>query len=315
MTNNVENTKLEFNDDLFKKVSGNIVEQEDFSRPSISYFKDVLRRLKQNPVAVISFIIICLIILMSIIGPIIAPFDYKFQDYANIEAGIMTNGHWLGTDYLGRDLFSRVWQGGRVSLFIGFSAALLDFVFGVTYGSIAGFIGGRTDMIMMRITEVLYSIPYMLMVILFSVILGAGISSLILAMAITGWIPMARLVRGQTLQLKELEYVQAAKSFGAPVPWILFKHMLPNTLGPIIVSITLTVPRAIFSEATLSFLGLGIMPPNTSWGQMANDAMEATLVGNYLQLLVPAIMISLTMLCFNLFGDGLRDALDPRLRK
>lgn len=309
------NKDIKYTDDLFKKAVGNVVEQEDFSRPSISYIRDVIRRIKKNPVAVFSFIVICIIIVMSIIGPIISPYDYKFQDYANIEVGPFTNGHWLGTDSLGRDLFARVWQGGRISLFIGFTAAFLDFIFGVTYGSLAGFIGGRTDMIMMRITEVLYSIPYMLMVILFSVILSPGIPSLILAMAITGWIPMARLVRGQTLQLKELEYVQAAKSFGAPVPWILFKHILPNALGPIIVSVTLTVPRAIFSEATLSFLGLGVMPPNTSWGQMANDAMEQVIVGNYLQLLVPAIMISLTMLCFNLLGDGLRDALDPRLRK
>ncbi|MFV0503034.1 MAG: ABC transporter permease [Lachnospirales bacterium] len=299
---------------LFQKVENNIVEQEDFSRPSISYGKDVIRRLFQNPVAVISLVIIILIVIMSAIGPHLTKFTYFDQDYTQMNVG-PNEGHYFGTDDLGRDLFARAWQGGRVSLFIGFAAAFMDFIIGVTYGSFAGYTGGRVDTIMMRITEILYSIPYMLMVILFSVILGSGIPSLILAMTVTGWIPMARLVRGQTLQLKELEYVQAAKSFGAPTKWILSKHMLPNMMGPIIVSLTLTVPRAIFAEATLSFLGLGVSPPNTSWGQMANDGLEQLIVGNYLNLFVPSILICLTMLCFNLLGDGLRDALDPRLRK
>lgn len=319
---------------LFEKAVSNIQEKEDFSRPSISFGKDVIRRLFKNKLAVLSIIFIGLILIFTIIWPYIISYSdnysayltnlqstnaptpyYAFQDFSSKNLGFFTDGHLFGTDDLGRDLFARAMQGGRVSLTIGFSAAFFNFAVGVVYGCFAGFLGGKVDNFMMRFAEVLYSIPYMLMVILFATILGSGMFPLIFAMSITGWIPMARLVRGQTLQLKEQEYVQAAKSFGASSPWILAKHIIPNALGPIIVNVTLTVPVAVFSEATLSFLGLGIQPPNPSWGQMASDAISQMMVGNVNTILVPSVLICITMLSFNLLGDGLNDALDPRQRK
>ncbi len=326
--------KITFNDEMFEKAVGNIQEKEDFSRPSISFFKDVTSRLFRNKLAVLSIIFIVSIVILTTIWPYIITYSdsyntylanlvstnpptpyYAYQDYSAISLGIGSPQHIFGTDDLGRDLFARAMQGGRVSLTIGFTAAIINLIVGVAYGCIAGFVGGRTDNALMRFAEVLYSIPYMLMVILFATILGSGMSSLIIAMSITGWVPTARLVRGQTLQLKEQEYVQAAKSFGAESSWILTRHIIPNSLGPIIVSLTLAIPVAIFSEATLSFLGLGIQPPNPSWGQMANDAISQMMVGNPSTIIVPCALISLTMLSFNLLGDGLNDALDPRQRK
>lgn len=303
-----------FNKEIFSTVDNSNVFIDEINRPSLSYFKDVVRRLFKNKLAVIGLIIITLLFFMAIFGPIIAKHDYKSPNYAYSNQH-PSSEHWFGTDDLGRDLFARAWQGGRVSLFIGVAAALLDFIIGIIYGGIAGYAGGKTDMFLMRFSEILYSIPYMLMVILVSVIMKSGITSIIIAMSITGWVPMARLVRGQVLQLKELEYIQAAKSFGATSPWILFKHLIPNAMAPIIVNVTLTIPGAIFTEATLSFLGLGVEPPNPSWGQMSADAIEQLLVGNVYVLLVPSVLICLTMFSFNVLGDGLRDALDPKLRK
>ncbi len=326
--------KITFNEDMFENAVDNVQEKEDFSRPSISFIQDVTRRLFKNKLAVISMIFIALICLLSAFWPlIVTPSEnymnyldnlyteneptpyYAFQDYSAISLDFFEEGHIFGTDDLGRDLFARAMEGGRVSLTIGFLAAIINLVVGVTYGAVAGFVGGKVDNIMMRISEILYSIPYLLMVILFATVLGTGMFSLIVAMSITGWVPTARLVRGQTLQLKEQEYVNAAKSFGAESAWVLSRHIIPNTLGPIIVGLTLAVPVAIFSEATLSFLGLGIQPPNPSWGQMANDAISQMMAGNINTMLVPSLLISLTMLSFNLLGDGLNDALDPKQRK
>lgn len=330
----MENNKNIYTKDMFLKATDNIQDKEDFTRQSISYFKDVVRRLFKNPLAVISLIFIVIIIILTFIWPYIIPYSenylaylenaktsndltpyYAFQDFSVKNLGFFAENHIFGTDDVGRDMFARAMQGGRVSLTIGLCAAFFDFIVGVTYGAISGYAGGKVDNFMMRFAEVLYSIPYMLMVILFATVLGSGMFSLIIAMTITGWIPMARLVRGQTLQLKEQEYVQASKSFGAPSSFILRKHIIPNAMGPIIVNMTLTVPVAIFSEATLSFLGLGIQAPNPSWGQMANDSISQMMVGNINTILVPSILICFTMLSFNLLGDGLNDALDPRQRK
>lgn len=204
----------------------------------------------------------------------------------------------------------------RVFLFLwGVMAAIIDFLIGVTYGGYSGFKGGRTDTIMMRIVEILYGLPYLLIVILLMVVMGPSLLTIIVALTITGWISMARIVRGQILQLKTYEYVTASRSFGAS-PWrIIRKNLLPNTMGPIIVQMTLTVPSAIFAEAFLSFLGLGIQAPFASWGVMANDALPVILSGEWWQLFFPALCISLTMFAFNVLGDGLQDALDPKLRK
>ncbi|MEH7224334.1 ABC transporter permease [Bacillus sp. JJ1566] len=301
-------------EDMFAPVEQKFEEAEKIARPSISYWKDVWNRLIENKLAMLGLIIIIVIGVLAIIGPYLNGYTYYEQDFT--KKNLRPNAeHWFGTDASGRDLFTRAWYGARISLFIGLMAALIDFVAGIIYGGISGIRGGRTDNIMMRIAEVLYAIPYLLMVILVMIVLERGIWAIIIAMSITGWIPMARLVRGQVLQLKEYEYVQAANAMGAKTSWILSRHMIPNTMGPILVNVTLTVPTAIFAEATLSFLGLGIPAPQASWGTMANDALGSILIGNFYQLFFPAFLISLTMFAFNVFGDGLRDALDPKLRK
>lgn len=306
--------EMTFTEDMFVRDETNRQESEKISRPPVSYWPDVWRRLKENKLAMVGLVIIFLILLMAIIGPHLNEYSYYEQDFT--KKNVSPNAeHWFGTDAAGRDLFTRAWYGARISLFIGFMAALIDFAIGVLYGGISALRGGRTDNMMMRIAEILYAIPYMLMVILIMIALKRGIWPIIIAMTITGWIPMARLVRGQVLQLKELEFVQAATAMGAKMSWVLRKHMIPNTFGPILVNVTLTVPTAIFAEATLSFLGLGVPAPKASWGTLASDALGSILVGNFYQLFVPAILISLTMFAFNVFGDGLRDALDPRLRK
>ena len=306
---------MSLEDNLFQPVEDNFKDAEVLTRPSISYWPDVWRRLKMNKLAMAGLISILILVIMAIFGPIIfTRFTFYSQDFAvkNLRPNAV---HWFGTDTMGRDLFTRTWYGARVSLFIGLMAAFIDLSIGVLYGGISGLKGGRVDIIMMRISEVIYSIPYLLVVILVSVFLPRGLMSIIFAMTITGWLQMGRLVRGQVLLLKEHEYVQASKIMGAKSGWILQKHLIPNTMGPILVNMTLTIPAAIFAEATLSFLGLGVPPPLASWGTMASDALESLLVGNSYQLLIPAFFISVTMLAFNVLGDGLRDALDPRLRK
>lgn len=258
-------------------------------------------------------------IIMSIVGTKINGFSYYEQDYSLINMH-PDKVHWFGTDELGRDLFTRVWFGARYSLLIGVLATLIDFTIGVLYGGIAGMARRNIDATMMRIAEIIYSIPYLLVVILLSVVFSSGGTGtsmlvLILAMSLTSWVPMSILVRGQVLQLKESEYALAAESLGASKGWILRKHIIPNTLGPILVNVTLSIPRAIFAEATLSFLGLGLQAPKSSLGTLANDGLAGMAVGNAYQIIIPAIFISLIMFAFNVLGDGLRDALDPRLRK
>ena len=223
--------------------------------------------------------------------------------------------YWFGTDELGRDVFTRTWYGARVSLFVGIAAALIELVIGVIYGGISGYKGGRIDEVLMRIVDVLYGLPYILLVILLMVFMGPGLFTIIVALSITGWIGMARLVRGQVLQLRSNEYVLASRVMGAKSSYIIRKHVVPNTSGPIIVSMTLAVPTAIFAEAFLSFLGLGVQAPVASWGTMANDALSAIQTGYWWRLFFPAFFISVTMFAFNVFGDGLRDALDPKMRR
>jgi dipeptide transport system permease protein len=306
--------KLQLTEDLFTPVTDNFKDAEKIARPSVSYWRDTWRRLKENKLAMFGLVLIIILAIMAIIGPYISGYSYYEQDFTR--KNLRPNAeHWFGTDTSGRDLFTRAWYGARISLFIGLMAATIDFVIGIIYGGVSAIRGGRIDNFMMRLAEVLFSIPYLLMVILMMIVLERGIWPIIIAMTITGWIPMARLVRGQVLQLKELDYVHAANAMGAPTSWKLRKHMIPNTMGPILVNITLTVPTAIFAEATLSFLGLGIPAPQASWGTMASDSLSSILVGNFYQLAIPALLISITMFAFNVFGDGLRDALDPKLRK
>ncbi|MFA7411808.1 MAG: ABC transporter permease [Tissierellaceae bacterium] len=318
MDNNLSSIK-DLSPDLFQPALKEDRDSDRIRRPSIKYWPDVWRRLKQNRLAMVGLSIIIIMLFMSIFGPLFNKFSYYEQNYDLINNHPDTV-HWFGTDELGRDLFTRVWFGARYSLIIGVLAATIDFIIGVIYGGLSGMATRRIDNIMMRIAEVVYSIPYLLIVILLSVAFsseGAGTSMfvLILAMTLTDWVPMAILVRGQVLQLKESEYSLAAESLGASKGWILRKHIIPNTMGPILVNITLTIPRAIFAEATLGFLGLGFQAPRSSLGSLANDGLAGIAVGNAYQIIIPALFISLIMFAFNVLGDGLRDALDPRLRK
>jgi oligopeptide transport system permease protein len=250
--------------------------------------------------------------LMALIGPMISPYTY-YENHLPFKNLAPSWEFWFGTDELGRDIFTRIWWGARISLFVGTMAAVIDLIVGIIYGSIAGLWGGKLDECMMRITDVLYSIPYLLIVILLTVMMGPGLITIIIALTMTGWIPTARIVRGQVLQLKQLDYAQAAVALGASKWRLLFRHLLPNAMGPIITTMTFTVPTAIFAEAFLSFLGLGIQAPIASWGTMASDGLSALRYFPW-RLACPAFFISMTMLCFNLVGDGTRDAFDPRLK-
>lgn len=292
---------------------------DKIQRPSIKYWPDVWRRLKQNKLAMLGLFLIVAMIILAIVVPFFTGYSYSEQNYDQIN--VKPNAeHLFGTDELGRDLFTRVWYGARYSLLIGILATIIDFTIGVLYGGIAGLASNRVDSIMMRVAEVIYSIPYLLVVILLSVVFsseGSGTSMfvIILAMSLTSWVPMAILVRGQVLQLKESEYVMASSAMGASSNWILLKHIIPNALGPILVNVTLSIPKAIFAEATLGFLGLGLQSPRASLGTLSNEGLAGLAVGNTYQIIIPALFISLIMFGFNVLGDGLRDALDPRLRK
>ena len=269
-------------------------------------------RLKLNKASMLGLYILSFLFFMAIVGPFLTPYTY-YETHLHLKNLPPSTQFWFGTDELGRDLFTRVWWGARISLLVGIVASFIDLVIGVFYGSLAGSIGGKVEELMMRIADILYSIPYLLVVILLMVVIGSGITTIILALTITGWISMARIVRGQILQLRELDFVKAAQSLGASRVRILIRHLIPNALGPIIVTVTLTIPTAIFAEAFLSFLGLGVQAPIASWGTMANDGLPALRYYPW-RLFFPAGFISLTMLSFNLLGDGLRDAFDPRLR-
>ncbi|WP_318616642.1 ABC transporter permease [Sporosarcina sp. YIM B06819] len=300
-------------DDWFKPKKKDSDKAESVVRPSLSYWKDAWRRLRKNKLAMSGLIFLIVLTLCAIFGPILSPHSVTGTDYPNQNLAPSTE-HWFGTDEAGRDVFTRTWYGARISLFVGVMAALIDFFIGIIYGGISGYKGGRTDTLMMRVIEILYGLPHLLVVILLMVVMGQSLTTIILALTITGWVGMARIVRGQVLQIKNYEFVTASKSFGAKTPRIIRKNLLPNTMGPIIVQMTLTVPSAIFAEAFLSFLGLGIQTPFASWGVMANDALPVILSGYWWRLFFPAFFISMTMFAFNVLGDGMQDALDPKLR-
>ncbi|MFD1036842.1 ABC transporter permease [Virgibacillus byunsanensis] len=311
---NVPHSPTEVPNDWFKWKEKDKGAAENVSRPSLSYWQDAWKRLIKNKLAMAGLIFLILLGIMAILGPILSPYSVKDQNLPN-QFQSPSGAHWFGTDSLGRDVFTRTWYGARISLFVGLMAALIDFFIGIIYGGISGYKGGRTDNIMMRIIEILYGLPYLLVVILLLVVMGPSLTTIIVALTVTGWVGMARIVRGQVLQIKNYEFVLASKSFGTKTARIIRKNLLPNTMGPIIVQMTLTVPTAIFAEAFLSFLGLGIQSPFASWGVMANDSLGAILSGYWWTLFFPAFFISFTMFAFNVLGDGLQDALDPKLRK
>lgn len=298
---------------LFNKISDDQKSSEFIARPVVTYWSDAWRRFKKNKLALISLIILIILTVMVIIGPMLTP--YEFNQMVGAKNQTPNSQFWFGTDNLGRDIFTRLWRGGRISIAIGIAGALISTIIGSIYGAISAYFGGKVDTIMMRIVEILISIPYILIVIILRLALGSsGIGTLILAMTITGWCGLARLVRGQILSLKEYDYIKAAQVLGVSNKDIVLKHLLPNTLNVILVSISFDVPGYIFSEAFLSYLSLGVQPPETSWGAMVSAAQSYFQFYPY-QLLFPALMIALTMLSFTLLGDGLRDALDPNLRR
>lgn len=426
------NMKLDPSD--FTHVGKNLKAAGEIKRPSLSYWKDAFRRLKNNKVAMVSFFVLVVLIIMSCIGPIITKSLYghtyekqnlaeqnqtpimsnarsitllsnevfKYEEYIpnyrkskikfkNVQlkaAGklgfkignqvdeswqgdkkeyelvidvvntdtwgsiidklnaegeklleqdpdfrgiefakkgsnlvVETKGekwfnktHWFGIDEFGRDLFTRLWEGGRISFFIAFISVFITALFGILYGGISGYVGGKVDDLLMRVVEILMTVPDMLYTILLLTVMDPGIKPINIVLIVTGWMGTARIVRGEVMRLKHSEYVVAAKALGADSKRIILKHLIPNTMGPIIVDMTMMIPKMIFAEAFLSFIGLGVPVPYASWGSLANQG--AKIFRQYPhQLLVPAIAISLTMFAFNLLGDGLRDALDPRLRK
>lgn len=299
-------------EDDFKWTDNNNFKNEIY-RPSISYWQDAWIRFKKNKVALFAIFVLILMGIMCIIGPYITPYGYEVVNPTNKNLA-PSKTYWFGTDMLGRDIFTRIWVGGRVSMTLGIVGAFIDIIIGLIYGGISAYFGGKIDNVMMRILEILASIPYLLMVVLVSMIVGKGITSLIIAMTITGWCHMARLVRGEIFRIKEQDYIIAAKALGTSPFKIISKHLIPNTLGVMIVAVTFDIPSFIFGEAFLSYVGLGIQSPMTSWGALASGAQKNMEFYPY-QLFFPTIMISLTMLSFQLLGDGLRDALDPKLRK
>lgn len=319
----MENLKVDLNIDkeLFTPLSEEEKKFEEIVRPSVGYWADAWRRLKTNKVALFSLVMIGVVIIFATLGPILLEkiLGYTYYD-TNLQAtNLRPSGqHWFGTDDLGRDLFVRVMYGARYSLIIAISAAAINLVIGVLYGGVAGFFGGKVDNIMMRIVDVLYSIPTQIYVIILMATFkkpgSTGLTTIILAMAISYWVGMARIVRGEILELKQREFVLAAKALGASKTRILFRHLIPNCMGSILVTLTLFVPQAIFTEAFLSFIGLGINAPLASLGTLANDASGLLSTSAY-QLLFPAGAICIIILAFNLFGDGLTEALDPKNKK
>lgn len=287
--------------------------REEITTPPSSFWQDVWRRFRLNRVAIVSLFTLLLLGIFAIFAPILSTHPY-YETHLDLKNQPPSKSFWFGTDDLGRDMFTRIASGARISLFVGITAAFIDLIVGVLWGGVAALIGGKVDNLLMRIADIVYAIPYLLVVIMLMVVMGSGLIPILIALTITGWIGMARIVRGQLYQLKEQEYILAAVALGAGQRRILFKHLIPNAMGPIIVTMTLTIPIAIFTEAFLSFLGLGVQAPMASWGTMASDGLPAMRYYPW-RLFFPALFISITMLAFNLIGDSLRDAIDPKLRK
>lgn len=344
---------MHINVDSFNPANDSEKEYSVKMRPTSTFLRDGIKRLVKNKVALVSFIVIVLITLLSIFIPMFWPYSYDMQlgitpgkpvdpTYANlspfeygatelskIEAGERVFPHIFGTDQQGRDYFIRVVYGTRISLAVGFFASIIVLIIGLTVGSIAGYFGGKLDLAIMRLVDIIYSLPDMLMVILLSSVLnvslrpiidgtslariGANIISLFIVFAALYWVSMSRLIRGQILSLREQEYVLASKAAGAKGGWIIRKHLIPNCLSVVIISVALQIPNAIFTESYLSFLGLGVNAPMPSLGSLASDALNG--INSYAyRLVIPAAIISLIVLSLNLLGDGLRDAFDPKLK-
>lgn len=304
----------EVSKEKFKIIGCENNNSEEIVRKNVTYWQDAWRRLKNNKIAIVSLFLLIVIIILAIVGPLMRSFGINDVN-SSIQNLKPNSTHWFGTDELGRDLWVRVWIGTRSSVIIGLVGALIELLIGAVYGGVAGYFGGIVDDIMMRIIEVLNSVPYLILVLIVIIVLNSsGIIPLIIAMALTGWVGMARLVRGQILSIKEQEYVLASHALGASSSRIILKHLLPNVIGVMIVDVTFAVPNYIFAEAFLSYIGLGIKPPNTSLGALCS-AGQGNLMFYPFQLFWPSLVICIIMLTFNLLGDGLSEALDPKQRQ
>jgi oligopeptide transport system permease protein len=315
---------------------------EEIEKPSLSFWQDAWLRVRKNKGAIVSMVLLVLLIILAFVGPHINHYGFNNQDLSKSNLPPRIQGlekigifdgtstlagqkvnlyeqkgikdyYWFGTDSLGRDLFTRVWKGTQISLYIAFLAAIINMVIGVAYGAISGYYGGKVDNIMQRIIEVLSGIPDLIVVILMILILQPGILSITLALTITGWVGMARVVRGQMLKLKSQEYVLAAKTLGEKNGKIIFKHLIPNMASVIIINTMFIIPNAIFFESFLSFIGLGLQAPTASLGTLIEDGYKTLRFLPY-QMMFPGAILSLIMIAFNLLADGLRDALDPKMR-
>ncbi len=277
---------------------------------SSSLWSDALTRLLKNKAAVGGAVILVILIILAILAPFIAPYPYAYQDL-DLGASPPSSLHWLGTDVLGRDLLSRILYGARISLLVGFIATTVALIIGVSWGIIAGYFGGKIDSVMMRIVDVLYGLPFIIFIILLMVIFGRNLWLLFLAIGAIEWLTMARIVRAQVLTLKNQEFVLAAQAMGVSNFAMFKRHLLPNILGPVAVYATLTIPQVMLLESFLSFLGLGIQPPMSSWGTLIKDGVESMEEYSWL-LIYPGLTFTITLFSLNFFGDGLRDALDPK---
>jgi ABC-type dipeptide/oligopeptide/nickel transport system permease subunit len=279
---------------------------------STSLWRDAWRRLLRNRLAVAGGIVVVLLCLIAIFADVLAPYPYTKTNFGRLNEA-PTRDYPLGTDQLGRDMLSRMIHGARISMLVGLGAQVIVVLIGVPVGALSGFLGGRVDLVLTRLVDVMYAFPRLLFVILVMSMLGAGLSNIFIAIGLTGWVSIARQTRAQVLAIKEKEFVDGARALGAGAGRLLRRHILPNALTPIVVAVTFGIPEAIFTEAALSFIGVGINPPTPSWGQMVGEGQQY--LRSYWHLCVfPSIAIAITMLSFTFLGDGVRDALDPKMK-
>lgn len=305
-------TEKELSKDMFAYRGPDKKTMESISRPNISFWQDAWRRLRKNRFAFIGLCIIVLYGILAIAAPIFSQYNYSDMDAKSMNA-LPSLTHWLGCDSMGRDLWVRVWMGARVSLTIGLVAATINMCVGSLIGGICGYYGGKLDMVIMRIVDILYGIPSLIVTILVMVVLGTGMQTLIVAMCIIGWIGTCRFARGEVYRLKNQDFVSAAKLLGVSEPKIILREILPNIMGMLVTNLCLAIPQAIFQEAFLSYIGLGIAAPGSSWGVLAKEGIKYLRIAPH-EIIIPAFFICTTMLALTLLGDGLRDAVDPKMR-